>query len=80
MEEEVARLRLDGRLSGPWVEELRRTCEAVLQGRSVLVVDCNGLVFADAAGLELLRSLRDRDVVLLNCSAFLKLRLQEAAV
>jgi ABC-type transporter Mla MlaB component len=79
-EEKLTRLQLDGRLSGPWVEELLRICEAALQKQSALAVDCGGLFFADAAGVDLLRSLRDRGVALVNCSAFLKLQLQEAAV
>jgi len=55
-EEKLTRLQLDGRLSGPWVEELLRICEAALQKQSALAVDCGGLFFADAAGVDLLRS------------------------
>jgi ABC-type transporter Mla MlaB component len=79
-EEKLTRLRLDGTLSGPWVEELRRMCEATLAQEHPLVVDCGGLLFTDAEGAALMRSLRDRSVVLANCSPFLKLQLAEAAV
>jgi ABC-type transporter Mla MlaB component len=79
-EEKVMRLRLDGRLSGPWVEELRRMCEAALKEEQTLIVDCEGLFFADAEGAALMRTLRDQGAALVNCSAFLKLQLEEAAV
>lgn len=79
-EEKVTRLRLDGRLSGPWVEELRRICDAALREEPTLIVDCGGLSFADAEGAALMRSLRDQGGSLVNCSAFLKLQLEEAAV
>jgi len=79
-EEKVIRLRLDGTLSGPWVEELRHMCEESLAQGRPLVVDCGGLFFADAEGAALMRSLCDRDVALVNCSPFLKLQLTEAAV
>lgn len=79
-EEKVSRLRLDGTLSGPWVEELRRMCEESLAQGCPQVVDCGGLFFADAEGAALMRSLRDRNVALVNCSPFLKLQLAEAAV
>jgi ABC-type transporter Mla MlaB component len=79
-EEEVTRLRLDGRLSGPWVEELRRMCARALEKQQILIMDCGGLSFADAEGAALMRSLRDNGADLVNCSAFVKLQLEEAAV
>jgi hypothetical protein len=79
-DEKVTRIRLDGTLSGPWVEELGRMCEPALVGERALTIDCAGLFFADSEGAALMRSLRDRDVALVNCSPFLKLQLKEAAV
>jgi hypothetical protein len=78
-DEKVTRIRLDGTLSGPWVEELRRMCETDLAGERALAIDCGGLFFADGEGAALMRSLCDRDVALMNCSPFLKLQLEEAA-
>ena len=79
-EKQVSRLRLDGRLSGPWVDELRRSCEADLEVGHELIVDCAGLTFADAEGIALLRWLREQNVTLENCSPFVKLQLEEASV
>jgi anti-anti-sigma regulatory factor len=66
---ETVRLRVEGRLTGRWVEELRRTCD--LQGRSDgirLTLDLSDVSFADAAGIELLKELRIGQITLLNPS------------
>jgi hypothetical protein len=55
---------------GRWVEELRSTCD--LQGLRDgvrLTLDLADVSFADAAGIELLKELRLRSVVLVNPSS-----------
>jgi anti-anti-sigma regulatory factor len=67
---ETVRLRVEGRLTGQWVEELRRTC--YLQALSAgirLTVDLADVSFADAAGIELLKELKIRLVTLLSPSS-----------
>jgi anti-anti-sigma regulatory factor len=73
------RLRLDGTLSGPWVEELQRQCEARLEEEETLVLDCAGLSFVDARGIRLMRSLSAQQVLLVDCSPYLALQLKETA-
>jgi hypothetical protein len=66
----AARLRVEGRVMGRWVEELRSTCD--LQGLRDgvrLTLDLADVSFADAAGIELLKELRLRSVVLVNPSS-----------
>jgi hypothetical protein len=63
-------VRAEGRVIGPWVEELRRSCEGVLTSGAALAVDLSDVSFVDRDGIELLRSLRSRRVALLNYSAF----------
>ncbi len=63
-------LRLEGRVIGPWVEELRQSCEPVLAGGARLALDLSGVSFVDRDGVVLLRSLERRQVALLNCSGF----------
>jgi anti-anti-sigma regulatory factor len=67
---EAVRLRVEGRLTGRWVEELRRTCD--LQGLRDgirLTLDLSDVSFADAAGIELLKELRGGQITLLSPSS-----------
>ena len=66
----AVRLRIEGRLTGCWVDELRKTCE--LQGLRDgirLTLDLADVSFADAAGIELLKELRTHLVALVNPSS-----------
>ncbi len=68
---DAVRLRVEGRLTGGWVEELKKTCD--LQGLSDgirLTLDLADVAFVDAAGIELFKELRIRCVTLLNPSSF----------
>jgi hypothetical protein len=60
---------LEGRLVGPWVEELRRVVSGRAPGE--VTIDLGALSFADADGLTLLRSLRDSGVQLASPSGFM---------
>ena len=64
------RLRVEGRLMGRWVEELRRACDLhALSDGIRLTLDLADVSFADAAGIELLKELRIRSVTLLSPSS-----------
>lgn len=64
-------LRLDGKVVGQWVEELRRSCDEILRDPgSRLVLELMDVTFVDADGIGLLRELSERQVVLRNCSPF----------
>ena len=64
-------LKLEGRLVGPWVEELRAACEShIAAGRDVRL-DLTDVTYADRGGVVLLTNLEKRGVELLNCSPFL---------
>jgi hypothetical protein len=60
---------LEGRLVGPWVEELRR----VVGGTEpdAITIELGGLSFADVDGLTLLRTLRGSGVQLNSPSPFM---------
>ena len=64
-----ATIALEGRLVGPWVDELRRVVdeEGELCG---VTVELRGLTFADGGGVTLLRALRDAGVKLVGGSGF----------
>jgi anti-anti-sigma regulatory factor len=54
-------IKLEGKLSGPWVSELARAWEGVAGGRpeGALTVDLSEVTFIDSAGKKLLSSLVD---------------------
>ncbi len=63
-------LHVSGRLAGPAIAQLSEACEA-MKGRFVL--DLSKLKFADDAGAEAIRTLRERGADIRGASYFLKL-------
>ena len=63
-------LSLEGRVIGPWVDELGRTCQEILATGAPLTLDLREVAFVDRDGLALLRGLVDRGASVVNCSAF----------
>ena len=78
----TATLSVEGRLIGPWVEELERACEPLLSSGRGLSLDLSGVSFLSREGMALLAKLRDRQVALLHCSAFVaeQLKASDAAL
>jgi anti-anti-sigma regulatory factor len=70
LQDGTATLQLAGRVAGPWVGELSRSCDRLLRVGGPLNVDLLEVTFVDRAGVELLRDLRGRQVALVNCSPF----------
>jgi ABC-type transporter Mla MlaB component len=66
----LIRLRLEGRVIGPWVEEVRRVSEKALSSGATLSFDLSEVTFVDREGIVLLRDLRDRQAMFLNTSVF----------
>lgn len=64
--------KLEGRLVGPWVAELRQVAEAELATARGLAFDVSAVSFADRKGEELLRELINRRVRLDHASGFLR--------
>jgi anti-anti-sigma factor len=78
---ETVLLRLEGQVTGQWVQELRRVCDETLgdqaHGSHPLVLDLAGVLFIDAEGVALFRELAARRVTLTNGSLFVTERLKE---
>jgi anti-anti-sigma regulatory factor len=72
---EYTTLRLEGSISGAWVDELRRLTDAVLAETTNVVIDCCGVSFSDHQGQQLMRELLARKVTLINCSPFFQSQL-----
>ncbi len=64
-------LKLEGRIVGQWVEELRKECEIRLADQSQIILDLSGVSFADDEGIKTLRAMMDDRAELLGCSALL---------
>ena len=67
--EDPTTVRLEGRLAGPWVEELRAWWEAVgaARGRGAVRVDLSEVAFVDAEGRALLERMYRRGAELAAC-------------
>lgn len=63
------KLRVEGRVIGPWVSELQLACEQALGEGVGLALDLSEVAFVDHTGLEFLCTLGQQGVVL-DCSAF----------
>jgi len=61
---------LEGRLAGPWVEELKSTCQQLLREGREPQLRLDGVTFVDDDGLALLAQLRREGIVLADCSPF----------
>ena len=66
----AATVRLEGKVIGPWVEEVRRACDRALARGAALTLDLTDVSFVDRDGAGLLRSLGRRGAMLLNGSVF----------
>jgi ABC-type transporter Mla MlaB component len=70
-EKQSLTLRLEGRVVGPWVDELRQVCEPLLADETKLTLDLAEVSFADESGVALLAGLKRRDVELARPSPFI---------
>jgi len=72
-------LRLEGRLVGPWVEELRRACEPTLTEGRGLNLHLADVEFAEASGLAALADLRARGATFVDVPPFVAQQLKAAS-
>ncbi len=72
-------LQLEGRVVGPWVDELQAICEPLVGNGRKLALDMGEVSFADESGVALLANLRARGVELNKMSAFFEEQLKSLA-
>ena len=68
-EDSHSTLKLEGKLLGPWVDELGRTCNEYTANCCGLRIDLQSVTFVDEAGVELLRDLIRRGIRVSACSS-----------
>ena len=61
-------LRVEGKLLGPWVTELARSCNELPCPPNHLRLDLSAVTFVDRPGVALLRDLLARGATLAACS------------
>ena len=76
--EQAIEFQLEGKLVGPWVEELRKLSDQALSLQKNVSLDLEKVWFVDSRGVTLLRDLAKRQVSELNCSQFVSQQLKEA--
>ena len=78
--DQAIRFQLEGKLVGPWVEELQRLSDEALSHQKAVSLDLERVLFVDARGVALLRDLARRQVSQVNCSQFVSQQLKEAVL
>jgi ABC-type transporter Mla MlaB component len=89
LSESAVVLRVEGRITGSWVDELRRTCAAhsfaahtsaghTFPDEVQLSLELSDVSCADAAGIALLKELRSRGADLIRPRPFIAERLKDA--
>jgi hypothetical protein len=63
--------KVEGKLVGPWVHELKHACEELEIPPSCLRLDLGAVSFIDSAGVKLLDELIRRGATIVACSGFL---------
>lgn len=69
--EELAKIRIDGQISGEGVKLLQNTCKAQLEKGLKLSVDLQNVSFVDREGIAALRTLQQHKVEFVNASLFI---------
>jgi len=72
-------LKLEGRVVGPWVGELKKASERVLDAYRTLKLDLTDVSYVDRDGVKLLLTLQHNRVIIEGCSPFVTEELREAA-
>jgi anti-anti-sigma regulatory factor len=72
---------LEGKLAGPWVQELERCWHGTLAGerRQVLRVDLTGVTSIDAAGKEFLAAIHAQGAEFVACGCLMRAVVAEIA-
>ena len=65
-------MKLEGKVIGVWVDDLKRVCLFHRDERNrAVVLDFSGVTFVEARGLEMLKDLKGDRVRIVNCSPFI---------
>jgi ABC-type transporter Mla MlaB component len=68
--ESAQTIQLEGKLLGPWLDEVREACAGAMARSGRTRLDLAAVTYVDAAGLQLLRDLMAQGVEIAACSSF----------
>lgn len=72
-DENIAILRLDGKISGTCVSNLRDECLRYKDDyKKITVLDFSGVTYIDPNGVKMLEDIKDERVRIVNCQLFIK--------
>ena len=71
-------IQLEGKLLGPWLDEVREACAGAMAGSGRTRLDLAAVTFVDTAGVALLRELIRHGVEIAACSGYVAELLQRA--
>ena len=77
--DQAIQFQLEGKLVGPWVEELQRLSDEALAHQKAVSLDLERVLFVDSRGVALLHDLARKQVSHVNCSQFVTQQLKEVA-
>lgn len=69
-------LKLEGKVTEQWAALLDGECRAFLRNQKMLLLDCAGVNFLDARGVDVLRNLPRHEVTLIGAPGFVTELLQ----
>jgi hypothetical protein len=64
-------LKLEGKVLGPWVDELSRACAELRTPADCLRLDLANVTFVDPVGVKLLDDLVEQGATIVGCSGFI---------
>lgn len=64
--------KLEGKLLGPWVDELRNVCIPLLDRLEQVGLDLAGVTYVNPAGAKLLCELVRQGIIIIRISAFVE--------
>ena len=73
---QTVRLKLEGSVAGPWVAEVKKVCDKLLNNGHALMLDLGDVVFVDRAGVALFARLRLDGASLNGCTPFVAAQLK----
>ena len=70
--EQTITLKLEGRIVGPWVEELEKECEKCLLKKNCLILDLSEVSYIDERGINTIRGFLGPRIQSVGGSLFLE--------